>query len=770
MPDSFANRFGEKVDLEVLPNKSGTIESSYHKHSLWMAHWARSSIGASPQNGQSGSPLKEIDDVGCSKGCGALPCELMKARVAERLMVGVSHGGASAENARQFSSNMWGVAHDVCQEVQCKNVDKMGSSFESSVMQKKVNLYAAKTVVSERYSVHKISDISMDSHKLSSTENLSSEWSHFPMFEINRKIDSILNPKRSAFVTSSEKIFVPKKSVKINMSTSNVMAFSSKEYQLHAHRVTDENRQCKSTRGMLCHLDNYTGLNSDHAGKRLKGHLSTEESCSCSKDETDSSVPSADNHRANNHIPNLKNSPHWSLKNSSAHLASKIENQAVEGSALEHKLGAYGVCKKQRQLEEVALHEPALRRESEIKPVQTTVTAKEGDSLQVQTTAVTNGHHVFANLLQGDQKNLNEHIVDSALNLTEFCKLPDATDNAVTMKSKDDALAQGKRTENRLSNNKRKGPCLFEMLTQPIKSHAKCSKDPTPSGKSYGNMASCLLEAQKQFSTKTDTLYSEAQHASKSTAGFASASIQKDSGYAASAKTEQFVTSSMKGVSSCGKGNEAVNTSAEHQNLYPAATCANNEDWSMSKTSSMNIDLVLFQISGMRNPIPNDLNEPPVCPDPSEKWLKRLQHDTSSSHVPCSKKSKVGDGPMAGGACTEFGEVFNCGSNSSDVIKHVENKLMCKGFIDQQSEEGSPMPAKSLNRWIGRWCRGGTPVFHGISNIERQEDKSDMPLDRLESQFPSIAAMAMMGRAMNKLRPCELQKRGPSVVWRTEGL
>ncbi|KAL5222663.1 hypothetical protein ABZP36_027376 [Zizania latifolia] len=754
MPDSPANRFGEKVYFEVLPSKSDIGEPSYRKHSLWMAHWTRSSISEQPQNGQSCSPLKGIDDVGYSKDCGDLPFELMKARVAERLMVGVNHGGASAENTRQFSSNMWGVTHDVCQEVQCKTVDQMGSSFESSVVKKNVNLYAAKTVVSERYSVHKISDISMDSRKHCGTDNLSSEWNHFPMLEINKKIGSILNPRRSAFVSSSDNIFVPQKSVKINMSTSNMMAFSSKEYQLHTPIVTDENmKQCKSARDMLSDLDNYAGLNLDQAGKKPKGRLSIEESCSCCKGETNS-CSLADEHHVNHYITNSKKSTHWPCKNSSV-----LSATHVEGSPLQRNSGA---CKKQQHLEGVVFCDPALGREDEIKAIKITAISKDGD-------VDTSGRHVvFANLLQGERQCLNEHTIDSAVNLTESCKFPDTVDNAMIMKNKDEALAQGKPTENKTTDKKRKGPCLFEILTQPTKSNVKCSKDPTSSGKSCGNMTSCLLGAQKQFSTKTDTLYSEAHRASKSTAGFASASMQKVSGYPSSAKTEQAVTSSIKGVSSCPKGNEAVNASAE-RDFYSKATYANNQEWSMSKTSSMNLDLVLFPMSRLRNPIPNALNESSVCPDPSNKWLKRLQHDTSDSHVHCSKKQKVGDGPLTGGTCTVFGRVFDYESKSATVIKHAKDRLTCERLIGQQNQQGYPMSANSLNRWIGRWCLGGTPIFHGTSNLKRQT-KSSIPTDDLEGQFPSIAAMAMMGRVMNKLRPCELQKRGPSVVWRTEGL
>jgi len=82
-----------------------------------------------------------------SKSDLGLPFELIKARVSERLMLGVSNTGASAENTHQFSSKTWGITHNVCQGVECKNVDRVGTPFGSSTMQKKKNLYAANTVV-----------------------------------------------------------------------------------------------------------------------------------------------------------------------------------------------------------------------------------------------------------------------------------------------------------------------------------------------------------------------------------------------------------------------------------------------------------------------------------------------------------------------------------------------------------------------------------------------------------------------------------------------
>ena len=118
-----------------------------------------------------------------------------------------------------------------------------------------------------------------------------------------------------------------------------------------------------------------------------------------------------------------------------------------------------------------------------------------------------------------------------------------------------------------------------------------------------------------------------------------------------------------------------------------------------------------------------------------------------------------------------YSQVLNYKMDSTCMIKHVkEDQVMHDTPVDQQNQDGSPISAKNLNHWIGRWCQGGTPNFHGSLSLGKQSRKSNTPPDCLEGQFPSIQAMAMMGRVMNKLRPCELQKKGPSVVWKTEGL
>ncbi|XP_078169113.1 uncharacterized protein LOC144563499 isoform X2 [Carex rostrata] len=66
-----------------------------------------------------------------------------------------------------------------------------------------------------------------------------------------------------------------------------------------------------------------------------------------------------------------------------------------------------------------------------------------------------------------------------------------------------------------------------------------------------------------------------------------------------------------------------------------------------------------------------------------------------------------------------------------------------------ESSNPSWVPEQQVKSWLQRWCVKKSVSEGGFEG----------------RRFPSIAAMAMMGKAMNKFRPGEFEKRGPSVVW-----
>ena len=175
---------------------------------------------------------------------------------------------------------------------------------------------------------------------------------------------------------------------------------------------------------------------------------------------------------------------------------SRTENENAKGTLLEMKLGTSGGCPKQQDSKRVAHPGPAFGRECEMQSVNASTTSKGND--------VGTGDHgmVFANPLQNENEDLRTHIVNSTIKLTESCNLNGKIENMVPTKSKGETLALLKPPD-----GKRKAPCLFGMLTLHSKSQATYFNDSISPG-------ICSLGAQKQFTTKTDTLYSGTNHAS----------------------------------------------------------------------------------------------------------------------------------------------------------------------------------------------------------------------------------------------------------------
>ncbi|KAM3299795.1 hypothetical protein ACQJBY_041008 [Aegilops geniculata] len=200
--------------------------------------------------------------------------------------------------------------------------------------------------------------------------------------------------------------------------------------------------------------------------------------------------------------------------------------------------------------------------------------------------------------------------------------------------------------------------------------------------------------------------------------------MQKDSGCTERAN-EQLATLSIEGSPRYNKENIFRNVNANH---------------SMPEAEIMDLDPPLFQ-SSTRNQVLDDTVRSSAGADPSDKWLKRLLHDTTDPHVHRSKRPRAGDYRPAGGAG---------GMSGTDIADHVE--------------------ARCVRCWIGRLCRGGVaPVPHGEPGQgARAAAEPDVAARELGGHFPSIKAMAMIGRMMSKVRPFDYQRKGPCVMWKAE--
>ncbi|KAL6609528.1 hypothetical protein ACP70R_039497 [Stipagrostis hirtigluma subsp. patula] len=725
----------KKENFQVLLSNKEPGESPQHKHYLWMAHWTKASSSVEPQNDMISNRLTDVN-----KGTNT---KFMKSKVSERLMMSVSHGSAPVQHPQQFNADMWGVAHNVNKDPGLTGSELRHGSFERFTKKKDMNLLAEATVVSETYSIRKFSELPVDFQKHGSSDNPNLDLSHFPMFEINRQIDNILNLKRRPALGPA--------SLNVNMSTSHVM--SSQEHRMHSHEIADENVYiCKPAGGIASHPKDPAELSTDPSGQKLKGLVSDTMSCSCSKDDNDSSNCLIDEQQTSHHFINSKHDIPYASSRKKCKFAGDKKTQIF--------------VHKQQDAEGNMFCAPVLGGGFQNEPINCS-NSRKPDGVHKACKSYEN--MVSSSSLPYDWQRFKTRRMESAEILKDSCMLPDPISNTLKASSDGEPLAHG--TESTIKSTgscKQKGPCLFETLTIPSKSQSAYPKNYVSSGKStdlgvcmYGtNIGSHLFGTQNQSSAKTETLYSDTLLVSKSLAGVASPSTQKDYCCPNEAKTEQVITASARGDSGHIKETRFSNVN-EYQDVSSKAAIANKQPY-MSGTGTTNLDLILFQMSRMRNQISIGLVQPTVGAEPSDRWLKRLRLGISDPQIPSSKRSKVGDCPPLGETSCLFRMALHC--NSSDK----EDKLLDEGSKLQDEQEIPPVPAKCMNCWIGRWCQGGTPVLHEGRGQGRQTRKLDLATEEVGGQFPSIAAMAMMGRAMNKLRPCQHQRKGPFVVWKTE--
>ncbi|KAF0926276.1 hypothetical protein E2562_022103 [Oryza meyeriana var. granulata] len=730
---------------------SGPGESS-QKHSQWMSHWTKGSSSAEPQVGRScNDSMENAKYDTCTENFGPSNFEIMKSSLFERLMVGISQERASLEHGQLLNSNMKAVAKDACRYAAQNQIDQGDGTIQKSVMQKDV-LYA-KAVVSKSLSIQKFSELSLDFQKLASSDDLSSEWDHFPMFAINSKIDSILNPKRkSARSTGPNDVLVPKQTLKLNMSTSNVMAFSSEEYELHSHRTADEIMdQCKHAGSIVSRLEDPAGFMLDPAEQKLKGQLSPAMSCSCSKDDSNSSDSLLDEQHTSHYLADSDQEP--TCRSSEKKLKSSKNNNTNHkiGNSFQNQKSRAPGHHKQKGSAGVMFLISVPGKEFEADQINCSNKSKQDDE-KFYGPCKSDGRIVAGHILSYGQRHLNTQRILSAANVTGSCMLPDPTVNIFAVNGRGEAVTQPLDTFG--DSTKQKAPYLFEMLTVPSKAQNMYPEDSMPSGNStafgvhmYGtNIGSHLFGANNRSSAKIETLSGDSQHVSKFSAGIASLLAQK-------AESEQLATLCMKVASGCN-----VN---KHQGLSSKAAVANKQQCCIPRTARMDLDLMQFQMSRMRN------QESPARTEPSDRWLKRLQLDNKDPHLPGSKRPKVGDGrPVIGGGPSSM--TPRCDRGDDDTVdRDKEEQGLYEGVKIQGVRETSPVLEKNDNRWIGRWCPGGVPVYHeDVPDQRKNETKPDLSSGGLEGQFPSITAMAMMGRAMSKVRPCQQERRGSFMVWK----
>ena len=102
-----------------------------------------------------------------------------------------------------------------------------------------------------------------------------------------------------------------------------------------------------------------------------------------------------------------------------------------------------------------------------------------------------------------------------------------------------------------------------------------------------------------------------------------------------------------------------------------------------------------------------------------------------------------------------------------------QGALNQKAFI--WNEESSPLDSVKENRdatlshpWIQRWCRNefASSLKKSKAVMDEKPRCQKGTTDKFQKkQFPSLAAMALMGKTMGVFQSCQFAKKGSSVVW-----
>ncbi|KAJ6346018.1 hypothetical protein OIU78_008630 [Salix suchowensis] len=216
--------------------------------------------------------------------------------------------------------------------------------------------------------------------------------------------------------------------------------------------------------------------------------------------------------------------------------------------------------------------------------------------------------------------------------------------------------------------------------------------------------------------------------------------------------------------------------------LTGVAMSPDDMEASTSRTQSLDVECFLPRPEHSINSKSSDCHDAPSRLDPYSRWVKRLKPSASDSFGYGTKSLKVEEASSH----RKINKLFSKTPRHRKNISEPKKSKSCgteQAVTDQTAE--SPRNAESISTdlarksqeitlshaWVRRWCHNpsASPKKKPEAVVVSEPECSEATLDLQKKQFPSIAAMALMGKAMNGFRSCEFRKQGSSVVWNTRG-
>ncbi|XP_074275416.1 uncharacterized protein LOC141599332 [Silene latifolia] len=197
--------------------------------------------------------------------------------------------------------------------------------------------------------------------------------------------------------------------------------------------------------------------------------------------------------------------------------------------------------------------------------------------------------------------------------------------------------------------------------------------------------------------------------------------------------------------------------------IQPAVSSTDEDEPSTSRVHSLNAKHLFSNKKRGLNQTRSETEDPSVSMDPSNRWIKRLKL-SSADTTGVATKSSNGESSSPQKFNMFFNRIMKCNNESSDLN------------LNKNHGKDHKESTVSGCSWIKRWCQnsssapgpqprprtGSEPVVicepHSLTFGQDEAAKK---------QFPSIGALALMGKAMNGYQTCEFSKKGSVVVWNT---
>lgn len=313
------------------------------------------------------------------------------------------------------------------------------------------------------------------------------------------------------------------------------------------------------------------------------------------------------------------------------------------------------------------------------------------------------------------------------------------------------------------------GSTLFKTVTIPTKQdYDKKEKSAVPLEHfvSDETMNCCddvgahLIPEHNEFSTKDDTICHHPFHRSSSLLGGSYSWPQK---VVIPSNLKNSKPASTSSPEAAHRNPETV-MAEEREVEHPASAVKAT----VSSTESLAADHIVSHVKvsnvSISSPPRNRTSGSETC----SRWIKRLQDNHSETLSLCSKRFKKNDKQQT------FSRVQNYNPLSYGSHRFMEEEGKCENSMTlSENVLASGDSEESVQLWLRRWCRNDDETSQTTSRpsvpLKLDPEKLSVPLQKFEGKMSaSIGAMALMGKAMNNYRPCRFRREEGSLVWNTE--